>query len=81
MPKTKWDGAEDHTINNFYKIDNRVICICSYNCVLSESIHSILCQPKLTVILLGDKCPRGLIWYTRHKQKAKCANIRTGLPK
>ena len=20
MPKTKWDGAEDHTINNFYKL-------------------------------------------------------------
>ena len=23
MPKIKWDGAEDPTIMNFYKIDNR----------------------------------------------------------
>ena len=22
MPKTKWNGAEEPTINNFYKIDN-----------------------------------------------------------
>ena len=22
MPKTKWDGAEEPTIKNFYKIDN-----------------------------------------------------------
>ena len=23
MSKTKWDDAEEHTINNFYEIDNR----------------------------------------------------------
>ena len=23
MPKTKWDGAEDPTINNYFKIDSR----------------------------------------------------------
>ena len=25
MPKTKWDGAENPTINTFYKIDSSVI--------------------------------------------------------
>ena len=29
MPKIKFDGAEDPTINNFYKIDNRKFCLCS----------------------------------------------------
>ena len=28
MPKIKWDGPEEPTINNFYKIDNRK---CSFN--------------------------------------------------
>ena len=23
MPKTKWEGADDPTFNNFYTIDNR----------------------------------------------------------
>ena len=23
IPKIKWDGAEEHTINNFYTIDKR----------------------------------------------------------
>ena len=23
MPKTKWEGAEDPTTNNFFKIENR----------------------------------------------------------
>ena len=23
MPKTKWEGAEDPTINNFFKIESR----------------------------------------------------------
>ena len=27
MPKIKWDGAEYHTMNNFYKIDNIIFLI------------------------------------------------------
>ena len=29
MPKTKWAGAEDTTINNFYNINNIEFVICS----------------------------------------------------
>ena len=32
MPKIKWDGAEEPTINNFYKMDNRKFRICSLKC-------------------------------------------------
>ena len=30
MPKTKWNGAEENTINNFFKIDNRKFRICYF---------------------------------------------------
>ena len=29
MPQIKWDGAEEPTINNFFKIDIRKFGICS----------------------------------------------------
>ena len=45
MPKTKWYGAEENTINNFYKIDNRKVCICSLKCVSTEANRSISYQP------------------------------------
>ena len=32
MPKTKWNGAEEPTINYFYKIDNMQFRILSYKC-------------------------------------------------
>ena len=56
MPKTKWDGDEEPTINNFYTIDNRKLLICSSNCGLTEANRSISYQPKWKEILLGDKC-------------------------
>ena len=36
MQKTKWDDAEEPTINNFYKINNREFRICSLKCGLTE---------------------------------------------
>ena len=46
IPKTKWDGAEEPTINKFFKINSRKIIICSLNCRLTEAKCSISYQPK-----------------------------------
>ena len=46
MTKTKWDGAVDPTINNFYKIDNRKVSIWSLKSELTEANRSISYQPK-----------------------------------
>ena len=34
MPKIKWDGANEHTINNFYKIDNKKSANACVNCII-----------------------------------------------
>ena len=36
-PGIEWDGAEDPTIHNFYKIDNRKFQICSLKCGSTEA--------------------------------------------
>ena len=42
MSKTKWDGAEEPTINNFYKInDNIKFWICSLKCGSSQPQYLI----------------------------------------
>ena len=46
MPKTKWDGAEDPTINNFYTIDNIKFRIFSLKRASTEANRSISYQPK-----------------------------------
>ena len=71
MSKTKWDGAEEPTINNFFKIDSRKFRICSLKCRTTEANRSISYQPKYAETLLGDKCP--LTWLTH----CKTQNIRS----
>ena len=46
MPKIKWDGAEEATINNFYKIDYRKFWIRSLKCGSTEANRSISYEPK-----------------------------------
>ena len=46
MPKIKSDGAEEPTINNFYKIYNRKFWICSIKYGSTEANRSISYQPK-----------------------------------
>ena len=37
MPKTKWEGAEDPTINNFFKLESITFWICSLKCRSTEA--------------------------------------------
>ena len=50
--------AEEPIIDNFYQIGNIQFRVCSFKCESIEIYRSITYQPKLTLILLGDKCPR-----------------------
>ena len=63
MPKAKSDGAEEPTINNFFKIVSRNFLML-LKCRSTEANRNISYQHKSTEILLGDKCPRGLILST-----------------
>ena len=55
MAKSKWDDAEKPTVNISRKSDQTF-----FNMFFEVRIdRSITYQPKLTVILLGDKCPPG----------------------
>ena len=40
MPKTKWDGAEDPTISNFYDIGNKQFFIDKYFVCVFEVINN-----------------------------------------
>ena len=53
MPESKWDDAEESTINNFCKIGILQLILymlLTYKCAVID--RSITYQPKLTVILL-----------------------------
>ena len=53
MPKTKWDGAEEPTINNVYTIDSRTFSIWSgHNMGYVLRVSIIDCPLKHLNILL-----------------------------
>ena len=46
MPKIKWDGSAEPTINNIYKIDYQFFWIWSLKCGSTEANRSFSYQPK-----------------------------------
>ena len=65
MPKTNWDGAEEPTIKNFYKIDN-----INFEYALKRAIdrsqpqHFVSTEVNRNAHCICDKRPRGLVRST-----------------